>query len=314
MRNGQQNKRMRGRNRKSHNPLTRVYKSNGPDVKIRGTASHIAEKFLQLARDAQSSGDPIAAENYLQHAEHYFRLIASAQEQFRPNTPFMRGEGGMDMRDDIGDEGEEEPPAGPWGRPSSRPSAPAIPSPICRAMRSSIRRASSRTFPASSRIWAGAAAFRRTTHQPHSPTRRWRRGGRQCRAPAFLHHRRGARRAAPRQATELRPATASKVRGTVFRCTAAVAVTAARAAMLPQRRAGRRPKTLPAGAAAGWRLTPGSERQAAIHCAAACKQPNGDEVDLSRRARAPPGEGASTGFSTGLRVGISFFLRAGMAR
>jgi hypothetical protein len=113
MRNGQ-NKRMRGRNRKSHNPLTRVYESNGPDVKIRGTASHIAEKFVQLARDAQSSGDPIAAENYFQHAEHYFRLIASAQEQFRPNTPFVRGEGGADTRDDFGDEGEEEP-AGPMG-------------------------------------------------------------------------------------------------------------------------------------------------------------------------------------------------------
>jgi hypothetical protein len=113
MRNGQ-NKRMRGRNRKSHNPLTRVYESNGPDVKIRGTASHIAEKFVQLARDAQSSGDPIAAENYFQHAEHYFRLIASAQEQFRPNTPFMRGEGGADTRDDFGDDGEDEQ-TGPMG-------------------------------------------------------------------------------------------------------------------------------------------------------------------------------------------------------
>ena len=76
---------MRGRNnnRKSQNPLTRVYESNGPDVKIRGTASHIAEKYVQLARDAQTSGDPVAAENYYQHAEHYFRLIAAAQEQFR---------------------------------------------------------------------------------------------------------------------------------------------------------------------------------------------------------------------------------------
>jgi Domain of unknown function (DUF4167) len=107
MRNGQ-NKRMRGRNRKSHNPLTRVYESNGPDVKIRGTASHIAEKYLQLARDAQSSGDPVSAENYLQHAEHYFRLIATAQEQFRQTTPFFRGEGGMDMRDDMGEDGDDE--------------------------------------------------------------------------------------------------------------------------------------------------------------------------------------------------------------
>src|SRR5882762_8843623 len=112
MRNGQ-NKRMRGRNRKSHNPLTRVYESNGPDVKIRGTASHVAEKYLQLARDAQSSGDPVSAENYHQHAEHYFRLIAAAQEQFRQATPFFRGEGGMDgrddMRDDMNEEGDDEP-------------------------------------------------------------------------------------------------------------------------------------------------------------------------------------------------------------
>ena len=56
-----------------------MYESNGPDVKVRGTAHHVAEKYLQLARDAQSSGDPVMAESYLQHAEHYFRIIASAQ-------------------------------------------------------------------------------------------------------------------------------------------------------------------------------------------------------------------------------------------
>ncbi len=45
------------------------------------------EKYVQLARDARSSGDPVAAENYYQHAEHYFRLIAAAQEQFRQDQP-----------------------------------------------------------------------------------------------------------------------------------------------------------------------------------------------------------------------------------
>ena len=81
-----QNKRLRGRSnnsnhgRKGPNPLTRSFESNGPDVKIRGTAQHIAEKYLQLARDAQSSGDPVMAENYLQHAEHYYRVIAAAQQ------------------------------------------------------------------------------------------------------------------------------------------------------------------------------------------------------------------------------------------
>lgn len=103
MRNGQ-NKRMRGRNRKSQNPLTRVYESNGPDVKIRGTASHVAEKYVQLARDAQASGDPVGAENYYQHAEHYFRLIAAAQEQFRQSNPYYRPE--SDAREESYDEGE----------------------------------------------------------------------------------------------------------------------------------------------------------------------------------------------------------------
>ena len=61
-------------------------KSSGPDVKIRGTAHHIGEKYVQLARDAQTSGDPVMAESYLQHAEHYFRLIAAAQQVQGPGA------------------------------------------------------------------------------------------------------------------------------------------------------------------------------------------------------------------------------------
>src|ERR1700689_4086361 len=122
MRNGQ-NKRMRGRNRGKggggghhhhhhQNPLSRMYESNGPDLKIRGNASHIAEKYLQLARDAQSSGDPIAAENYYQHAEHYFRLIAAAQEHLRQTQPsFYQQPGEMrGNQSDAGfDDGEKDP-------------------------------------------------------------------------------------------------------------------------------------------------------------------------------------------------------------
>jgi Domain of unknown function (DUF4167) len=118
MRNGQ-NKRMRGRNRGKgghhhhQNPLSRVYESNGPDVKIRGTASHIAEKYVQLARDAQSSGDPVAAENYYQHAEHYFRLIAAAQEQLRQTQPYyqQQGDGRSNGAEDEYDDGETDQPA-----------------------------------------------------------------------------------------------------------------------------------------------------------------------------------------------------------
>ena len=84
-----------------------MYESNGPDVKIRGTASHVAEKYLQLARDAQSSGDPIAAENYYQHAEHYFRLIAAAQEHLRQTQPYFAQQGG-DMRGNMADDGYDD--------------------------------------------------------------------------------------------------------------------------------------------------------------------------------------------------------------
>src|SRR5919205_114352 len=97
-----QNRRMRGRNRnnsKGPNPLTRSYESNGPDVKIRGTAQHIAEKYSQLARDAQASGDPVAAENYFQHAEHYYRIIAAAQEQLREQYGYQQR---------FDDEGDDE--------------------------------------------------------------------------------------------------------------------------------------------------------------------------------------------------------------
>lgn len=116
MRQGQQNRRMRGRNntggsssnnnnnnnnnnRRGPNPLTRSYESNGPDVKVRGTAQNIAEKYLTLARDAQSSGDRVMAENYLQHAEHYNRIIASALAQQQAQR---------DSREEEEDEGPGE--------------------------------------------------------------------------------------------------------------------------------------------------------------------------------------------------------------
>ena len=120
MRNGQNNnKRMRNRNnnnkkinnnnnRRGQNPMTRVYEFNGPDIKIRGTASHVAEKYVQLARDARSSGDPVAAENYYQHAEHYFRLIAAAQEQFRQNQPQQQQQPRLDNEKYRAKEGEED--------------------------------------------------------------------------------------------------------------------------------------------------------------------------------------------------------------
>jgi hypothetical protein len=96
MRQGQQHRRGRSRggnsshnsgsssnnnnNRKGQNPLTRNYQSNGPDGKVSGTPSSIAEKYLSQARDAMTSGDPVMAENFLQHAEHYNRIILAHRE------------------------------------------------------------------------------------------------------------------------------------------------------------------------------------------------------------------------------------------
>ena len=98
---------MRGRggngnnpNRKGPNPLTRSYESNGPDVKIRGSAQQIAEKYTTLARDAQSAGDRVMAENYLQHAEHYNRIIMAAQENMPQQQ--MRNQRDEDDEDEEG--------------------------------------------------------------------------------------------------------------------------------------------------------------------------------------------------------------------
>jgi Domain of unknown function (DUF4167) len=83
-------------NRKGPNPLTRSYESNGPDVKVRGTAQHVAEKYMTLARDAQSAGDRVMAENYLQHAEHYNRIIAAAYAANPPQFQQNQNEGDED--------------------------------------------------------------------------------------------------------------------------------------------------------------------------------------------------------------------------
>ncbi len=79
--NNRRNNRSRNNNnnnggmRRNNNQRTQVYDSNGPDVRIRGTAHQVAEKYLALAKDSLSLGDRMIAENYFQHAEHYIRII-----------------------------------------------------------------------------------------------------------------------------------------------------------------------------------------------------------------------------------------------
>jgi len=71
----------KNRNRSVGNVVNRVFDSSGPEGKVRGTPQQIIEKYNQLARDAQLSGDRVATENFQQHAEHYLRLLGTAQRE-----------------------------------------------------------------------------------------------------------------------------------------------------------------------------------------------------------------------------------------
>jgi hypothetical protein len=96
MRPNNQNRRGRGRGpRKPHSGphgghggggqgKTHNFDSAGPDIRVRGNAYQVLEKYLQLARDAGTVGDRVAAENFLQHADHYYRVVAAQNEGQRP--------------------------------------------------------------------------------------------------------------------------------------------------------------------------------------------------------------------------------------
>lgn len=121
-------KRMRGRNHRpggggggpirhhsGNIPLNRnhVFDSSGPDLRVRGTAQQLFEKYLQLGRDATSSGDRVAAEGYFQHAEHYFRIlnaIAQAQQaqQGQQHQPQQGGQQQRFRRDDGYRDGDSQ--------------------------------------------------------------------------------------------------------------------------------------------------------------------------------------------------------------
>jgi len=101
MKQNHSSKRHRGRSngrRGSHGPGHSI-ESNGPDVKIRGKASQLYEKYQSLSHDALSMGDRVASESYLQHAEHYYRVMASQAPQNGENSNEGRGKAGRE-RDD----------------------------------------------------------------------------------------------------------------------------------------------------------------------------------------------------------------------
>jgi hypothetical protein len=83
-----------GRNNKPHMPArAQTFDSSGPEVRIRGNAYQVLEKYLALARDATAAGDRISAENYYQHAEHYYRVINANSDGQRQQHPQQQGGG-----------------------------------------------------------------------------------------------------------------------------------------------------------------------------------------------------------------------------
>lgn len=98
------------------NIINRVFDSSGPEGKVRGTPQQIIEKYLILARDAQLSNDRVAAENFLQHAEHYTRLLAEAQREMASEQESRQqqyqqngnNQGGQNFRERGGDQPRAE--------------------------------------------------------------------------------------------------------------------------------------------------------------------------------------------------------------
>lgn len=146
-------KRMRGRNNRGgpggggggglprhqsgNVPLNRnhVFDSNGPDLRIRGTAQQLFEKYLQLGRDATSVGDRVMAEGYFQHAEHYFRVLNAINQAQQQNQPHGQANGQQPQasmhngprRDEPQEEDDEQPEPGAELNRDSQPEPRQIP-------------------------------------------------------------------------------------------------------------------------------------------------------------------------------------------
>jgi hypothetical protein len=127
-RNGGRNLRHHGGGGGGHHggtPMNRnhVFESNGPEMRVRGTAQQLFEKYLQLGRDATGAGDRVMAESCFQHAEHYFRILnamnqAAAQSQpqqqrhqHHRNGHEADGDGGGEAVSDSGPNGQHHDPA-----------------------------------------------------------------------------------------------------------------------------------------------------------------------------------------------------------
>ena len=104
------------RQQRMGNIINRVFESAGPDGKVRGTPQQIIDKYQALARDAQVSGDRVAAESYLQHSEHYSRLLGEAQRQQMETR----------LQQQDREDGQQQQPRGDDGYERERRPQPAV--------------------------------------------------------------------------------------------------------------------------------------------------------------------------------------------
>lgn len=102
-----------------HSPQRgQTFDSNGPDIKIRGSAHQIFERYIALAREASIEGDTIAAENLYQHAEHYFRIANANRDVSQPGMspqPITPADTARDGAEERSNEDDLKPPRRGWG-------------------------------------------------------------------------------------------------------------------------------------------------------------------------------------------------------
>jgi hypothetical protein len=122
--NGKRPRNRPGRNNnRPQQSRNQTFDSSGPESKVRGTANQVYEKYLAMARDSQLSGDRVSAENFFQHAEHYFRIMV-ASGQLRPQPTDGQGDEGDDST--TVSEGEREPQSGSPQPPANQPQAAPV--------------------------------------------------------------------------------------------------------------------------------------------------------------------------------------------
>lgn len=102
------NKNNRGRSNLG-NIVNRVFDSSGPEGKVRGTPQQIIDKYQTLARDAQLSGDRVAAENFLQHSEHYLRLLGEAQREMNERREAQEAQRQQNQQNRGNGQGQQQP-------------------------------------------------------------------------------------------------------------------------------------------------------------------------------------------------------------